>query len=57
MKSGLQLADCGDLSRVRALGSTGSPLAEDVQRWGTAQFAALGTPDIWWNNISGGTDF
>jgi acetoacetyl-CoA synthetase len=57
MKSGLQLADCGDLSRVRALGSTGSPLAEDVQRWGTAQFAALGTPHIWWNNISGGTDF
>ena len=57
MKSGLRLADCGDLSRVRALGSTGSPLAEDVQRWGTAQFAALGTPDIWWNNISGGTDF
>ena len=57
MKAGLRLADCGDLSRVRALGSTGSPLAEDVQRWGTAQFAALGTPDIWWNNISGGTDF
>jgi acetoacetyl-CoA synthetase len=57
MKAGLRLADCGDLSRVRAIGSTGSPLAEDVQRWGTAQFAAMGTPDIWWNNISGGTDF
>jgi acetoacetyl-CoA synthetase len=57
MKSGLSLADCGDLSLVRAIGSTGSPLAEDVQRWGTAQFAALGTPGIWWNNISGGTDF
>jgi acetoacetyl-CoA synthetase len=56
-KAGLVLRDCGDLSRVRAIGSTGSPLAEDVQRWGTAQFAALGTPDIWWNNISGGTDF
>ena len=57
MKAGLSLADCGDLSAVRALGSTGSPLAEEVQRWGTAQFAALGRPDIWWNNISGGTDF
>jgi acetoacetyl-CoA synthetase len=24
---------------------------------GHGQFARLGTPDIWWNNISGGTDF
>ena len=57
MKSGLKLADCGDLSRIRALGSTGSPLPAEVQQWGTAQFEALGTPGIWWNNISGGTDF
>ncbi|WP_440106240.1 acetoacetate--CoA ligase [Acidovorax sp. BL-A-41-H1] len=57
MKSGLQLADCGDLTRIRALGTTGSPLSPEVQQWGTAQFEALGTPDIWWNNISGGTDF
>ena len=61
MKAGVNLpalqADGFDLTRIRALGSTGSPLAEDVQRWGSAQFAALGTPDIWWANISGGTDF
>ena len=57
MKAGVDLAACGDLSRIRALGSTGSPLSEDVQRWGTAQFERIGTPDIWWNNISGGTDF
>ena len=57
MKAGLNLADCGNLARVRWLGSTGSPLAPEVQAWGTAQFAALGTPDIWWNNLSGGTDF
>jgi len=56
MKAGLTLADCGDLSQIRALGSTGSPLPPDVQKWGTAQFAAIGTPDIWWSNISGGTD-
>ena len=56
MKTGLSLADCGDLSRLRAIGTTGSPLPEDVQRWGTTQFAAIGTPDIWWLNISGGTD-
>jgi len=56
MKAGLQLGDCGDLSNIRALGSTGSPLPPDVQAWGTAQFEALGTPNIWWSNISGGTD-
>lgn len=57
MKAGIDLAACGDLSRVRALGSTGSPLPEDVQRWVSAQFDRLGTPGIWWCNISGGTDF
>ena len=70
MKAGVDLAACGDLSRVRALGSTGSPLSAEVQQWGTDQFRALraqaeaqgrpGLPsseDIWWNNISGGTDF
>ena len=57
MKAGVDLSACGDLSRVRALGSTGSPLAPDVQRWGIEQFARIGTPEIWWCNISGGTDF
>lgn len=55
-KAGLKISDCGDLTAVRAIGSTGSPLAPDVQEWGTAQFASIGTPDIWWSNISGGTD-
>ena len=57
MKAGVDLPACGDLTRVRALGSTGSPLSADVQRWGTAQFERVGSPDIWWCNISGGTDF
>ncbi len=71
MKSGLDLASCGDLSKVRALGTTGSPLSPEVQTWGTEQFRsvraepveALGQAqperggDIWWCNISGGTDF
>ena len=57
MKAGVTTAACGDLSRVRALGSTGSPLSEEVQRWGTEQFRAAGAKDIWWCNISGGTDF
>lgn len=57
MKAGVDLAQCGDLSRIRSLGTTGSPLSPEVQSWGTAQFASMGRPDIWWNNISGGTDF
>jgi acetoacetyl-CoA synthetase len=57
MKAGVRLADFPGLKTVRALGTTGSPLPQDVQRWGTEQFAALGVPDIWWCNISGGTDF
>ncbi len=55
-KSGLEIAECGDLSLVRALGTTGSPLSPETQSWGTAQFKKSGT-DIWWCNISGGTDF
>ncbi|MBY0465893.1 MAG: AMP-binding protein, partial [Burkholderiales bacterium] len=45
MKAGVDLAALQaqghDLSRIRALGATGSPLAEDVQRWGTEQFRRL----------------
>ena len=57
MKAGVDLATMPGLKTVRALGTTGSPLPEDVQRWGTAQFEKLGVHDIWWCNISGGTDF
>ena len=57
MKAGLDVSACGDLNHVRALGTTGSPLPEDVQRWATAQFHKVGVTDIWWCNISGGTDF
>jgi acetoacetyl-CoA synthetase len=66
MKAGIDLTACGPLGRVRALGSTGSPLSEEVQRWTNAQMrranpTAGGTQprgaDIWWSNISGGTDF
>ena len=60
-KAGVELAQCGDLSRIRALGTTGSPLSPEVQQWGTEQFRRIAsTPaqqDIWWMNISGGTDF
>jgi len=55
-KAGVVIGEAGGLGKVRALGSTGSPLPADVQRWGSEQFAALGRPDIWWCNVSGGTD-
>ena len=84
MKAGIDLGTCGELRHVRALGTTGSPLSEDAQNWGTAQFKKLHNDDnspqgrpkassppwgaatreaaerggnIWWCNISGGTDF
>ena len=69
-KAGLDLTACGDLSRVRSLGTTGSPLSPDTQNWGNEQFRQLKAKyanaehlhreidgDIWWCNISGGTDF
>jgi len=55
-KAGTELHQITSLDRIRALGSTGSPLSPDVQRWGTAQFATLGRPNIWWCNVSGGTE-
>ncbi|OGP04219.1 MAG: acetoacetate--CoA ligase [Curvibacter sp. GWA2_64_110] len=57
LKAGIDLSRIEGLRQVRALGTTGSPLSEEAQRWGTEQFAKMGTPDIWWCNISGGTDF
>ena len=71
LKAGLDLSQWPALARVRALGTTGSPLSEDAQRWGTEQFRALRAmaassgmagaqapdQDVWWCNISGGTDF
>jgi len=65
-KAGLDLASLGDLSHIRALGTTGSPLAPETQNWGSAQMRAVRAAapaqtwpdaDIWWCNISGGTDF
>ena len=64
MKAGIDLSACGDLSRVRALGTTGSPLSASTQAWGNEQFSRIhrqagdaDPADIWWCNISGGTDF
>ncbi|QPF85179.1 acetoacetate--CoA ligase [Bradyrhizobium genosp. L] len=63
-KAELDLKAVGDLSALRALGSTGSPLSADTQAWFNDRFAALARTngsaaqaEMWWANISGGTDF
>ncbi|OSI19233.1 acetoacetate--CoA ligase [Bradyrhizobium canariense] len=63
-KAEVDLAAAGDLSQLRCLGSTGSPLSADTQAWFNNRFAGLSKTngskaqaDIWWANISGGTDF
>ena len=57
LKAHVDLGQHPGLARIRALGSTGSPLSEEAQRWGTDQFATWRGGNIWWANISGGTDF
>ena len=42
-KAGIDLARVGDLSRLRTLGSTGSPLSADTQQWFNERFARLAT--------------
>ncbi len=46
-----------DLSQLRAIGSTGSPLASDCYRWIWARLPKVDGHDIWLDTISGGTDF
>jgi len=56
VKAGLEFESIGDLSSLKALGSTASPLSADVQLTVSARLAAAGFPDVWWFNSSGGTD-
>ncbi len=53
LKAGLSPRAALELPMLRALGSTGSPLAPEAMQWGFDQVR----PDIWWAVISGGTDF
>jgi acetoacetyl-CoA synthetase len=46
----------GDLSSLRALGSTASPLPAAVQTEISNRLAAVGRSQVWWINSSGGTD-
>jgi acetoacetyl-CoA synthetase len=53
MKAGVEPAKIADLSRLRGLGSTGSPLAAEAYEWIYDKVRR----DIWLTPISGGTDF
>jgi len=52
MKAGVRPGADHDLSRLRAIGSTGSPLAVEVFGW---VYDAI-KPDVWLVSLSGGTD-
>jgi acetoacetyl-CoA synthetase len=53
MKAGVEPARIADLSRLKMLGSTGSPLPPEAYDWIQQQVRA----DLWINPIAGGTDF
>ncbi|CAG1018346.1 acetoacetyl-CoA synthetase [Burkholderiaceae bacterium] len=57
LKAGVAPTRVADLSRLRAVGSTGSPLAAECYRWAWEQLPKVDGRDIWLTSISGGTDF
>jgi acetoacetyl-CoA synthetase len=52
MKAGVEPRRAVDVARLRALGSTGSPLPPEAYEWGWRAVRQ----DIWWAVIAGGTD-
>jgi len=57
LKAGVEPARGNDLSALRALGSTGSPLANECYRWVWDQLPPVDGRPIWLTPMSGGTDF
>jgi acetoacetyl-CoA synthetase len=57
LKAGIEPQAVADLSSLRAVGSTGSPLSVDCYRWIWDKMPKVGGQDIWLTPISGGTDF
>ncbi|MDE2296652.1 MAG: AMP-binding protein, partial [Burkholderiales bacterium] len=57
LKAGVEPMKVADLQRLRAVGSTGSPLAIDAYHWVWDHLPKVDGRDIWLNPISGGTDF
>lgn len=57
LKADVQPMAVADLSALRAIGSTGSPLSEDCHDWIWQRCPKVNGRDIWIDAISGGTDF
>jgi acetoacetyl-CoA synthetase len=57
LKAGVEPKRIADLSALRALGSTGSPLANECYRWAWDHCPQVDGRNIWLTPMSGGTDF
>ncbi len=57
LKAGVEPMRQADLSRLQAIGSTGSPLSDECYRWIWDHLPKVDGQDIWLDPISGGTDF
>jgi acetoacetyl-CoA synthetase len=57
LKAGVQPTEQADLSRLRAIGSTGSPLSDEAYDWIWKHLPKVDGQVIWLDPISGGTDF
>ena len=57
LKAGVLPMQQGDLSRLRAIGSTGSPLSDECYQWIWDHLPKPDGQNIWLAPISGGTDF
>jgi acetoacetyl-CoA synthetase len=57
LKAGVEPMQAGDLSALRAVGSTGSPLSDECYQWIWDHCPKVDGRDIWLAPISGGTDF
>ena len=57
LKSGVEPLREADLSRIRSIGSTGSPLSDECYDWIWEHLPRVDGQRIWIAPISGGTDF
>ena len=57
LKADVQPAITADLTALRAVGSTGSPLSDECHDWIWDRLPRVGGQPIWIDCISGGTDF
>lgn len=53
LKAGIEPNKVADLSRLRSIGSTGSPLSPECYEW---IYRNVGNGDVWLSPMSGGTD-